>query len=80
MNRIVSIILLALSAAVTAEDGLVVQLTISEETLDGSERSSYTNAVLMSYPGISVSELSDEYEVKFQIESPEDGTFDLAGC
>lgn len=77
MRKIVSIILLVLSATAAAEDGLVIQLTIDEEASDGSEKSRYINALLLSYPGTSVSEFANQYEVKFQIESPTNHTFDL---
>lgn len=77
MKRITPIILLVLSATVAAEDGLVIQLTINEETLDGSEKSRYINALLLSYPGTSISEFPGQYEVKFQVEPPENDMFDL---
>ena len=77
MKRIISLILLALSTIVAAEDGLVIQLTIDEKTSDGSEKSRYINALLLSYPGTSVSKFPGQYEVKFQIDSPENDKFEL---
>ncbi|WP_339897526.1 hypothetical protein [uncultured Gilvimarinus sp.] len=77
MKIIISTILLLLSTTIAAEDGLVIQLTINEETSDGSEKSRYINAVLLSYPGTSTSKFPDQYEVKFQIDPPKNDTFDL---
>ncbi|MDO3383309.1 hypothetical protein [Gilvimarinus algae] len=77
MKRILSVILLSLSVTAAAEDGLVIQLTIDEKTIDGSKKSQYINALLLSYPGTSVSRFPDQYEVKFQVDTPKDNIFDL---
>ncbi|WP_347332889.1 hypothetical protein [Marinimicrobium locisalis] len=69
--------LFGISGAAVSEDGLVVQLTISEESLDGSQRSNYTDAVLLRYPGTFTVELSGHYVTKFQVDQSRSETIDM---
>lgn len=77
LRSILCLALIVVSSTAVAEDGLVVQLTISKESLDGAEKSRYIDAVLLSYPGTSTIELSGLYEVKFQIDDSEAEELDL---
>ena len=48
LRSILCLALIVVSSTAVAEDGLVVQLTISKESLDGAEKSRYIDAVLLS--------------------------------
>lgn len=76
-SGMLAIVLLLVSVTVSSDDGLVVQVTIHEETVDGTEGSRYTNALLMSFQETAVSTFPDQYEVKFQIDAPDKGKIDF---
>lgn len=57
--------LVALSSLCRGEDGLVIQYHIEEESIDGREKSSYINAVLMKFGEEHSFPVEDLYVLKF---------------
>jgi len=58
--------LCAWSLLVTAEEGVVIQFTISEQAMDSSESRGYTNAILMKFDEEGTFAFDNRYVLKIR--------------
>jgi len=71
------IVLMAISSASFAEDGLVVQFTITEVPNSSNEKRTYTNAILMKLDEEVSFDLNDLYVLKIRSRPEQDDSVNL---